>query len=235
VLDHITIRVSDRGASRAFYELALGAPSHDGAFLEWGDFSLTTGTPLTHRLHIAFGVRDRADVDAWWQRLTAAGYHSDGTPGVRPQYNESYYGAFVLDPDGNSVEAVHHRASRQAHIDHLWLRTRDVAAARAFYETIAPEVGLRLVHDAPDHVRFATGGGSFTFVHGDEPTEHVHLAIAAPDHATVDAFHAAALAAGYRDIGAPDERPHYHPGYYGAYVLDPNGHNVEAVFHARLR
>lgn len=58
-------------------------------FLEWGDCSLTTGTPLTHRLHIAFGVRDRADVDAWWQRLTAAGYRSDGTPGVWPRYNES--------------------------------------------------------------------------------------------------------------------------------------------------
>ena len=57
----------------------------------------------------------------------------------------------------------------------------------------------------------------------------MHVAFAAPDHATVDAFHAAALAAGGRDNGAPGLRPHYHPGYYGAFVLDPDGHNIEAV------
>ncbi len=56
-----------------------------------------------------------------------------------------------------------------------------------------------------------------------------HVAFAAPDRATVDAFHAAALAAGGRDNGAPGLRPHYHPDYYGAFVLDPDGHNVEAV------
>ena len=56
-----------------------------------------------------------------------------------------------------------------------------------------------------------------------------HVAFGAPDHATVDAFHAAALAAGGRDNGAPGLRPHYHPGYYGAFVLDPDGHNIEAV------
>jgi catechol 2,3-dioxygenase-like lactoylglutathione lyase family enzyme len=65
-------------------------------------------------------------------------------------------------------------------------------------------------------------------------TENVHLAFPADDSATVQAFHRAALEAGFRDNGAPGERPEYHPGYYSAYVLDPDGNNVEAVFHERL-
>jgi catechol 2,3-dioxygenase-like lactoylglutathione lyase family enzyme len=61
------------------------------------------------------------------------------------------------------------------------------------------------------------------------PTEHVHMAFAATDDATVDAFHRAGTQAGYRDNGPPGERPVYHPGYYSAYVLDPDGNNVEVV------
>jgi catechol 2,3-dioxygenase-like lactoylglutathione lyase family enzyme len=231
VFDHVTIRVSDRDASRRFYVLALGEPTHDGDYVEWGAFCLVEGEP-TRRLHAGFGVPDRAAVDAWWLRMTSAGYKSDGEPGPRPEYSESYYGAFVLDPDGNSIEAVD-RDGVNAGLDHLWLRTRDVAAARRFYETVAPVVGVRLVHDTLEKVRFTDGRGSFTFVDGAEPTERVHLAFGAPDRATVDAFHGAALSAGYTDSGAPGERPEYHPGYYGAYVLDPDGHNVEAVHHER--
>ncbi len=76
-------------------------------------------------------------------------------------------------------------------------------------------------------------GLSFSFVTGEPLTEHVHIAFTAPDNATVDAFHAAATDAGYRDNGGPGERPVYHPGYYGAFVLDPDGHNIEAVNHNR--
>ena len=66
-----------------------------------------------------------------------------------------------------------------------------------------------------------------------EPTVGVHLAFAAVDTATVDAFHAAGVAAGYRSNGAPGLRPEYHAGYYGAFLLDPDGQNIEAVFHDR--
>ena len=66
-----------------------------------------------------------------------------------------------------------------------------------------------------------------------EPSGPVHLAFAAPDRETVDRFQEAALAAGGRENGAPGERAHYHAGYYAAYVLDPDGNNVEAVFHGR--
>jgi catechol 2,3-dioxygenase-like lactoylglutathione lyase family enzyme len=79
-------------------------------------------------------------------------------------------------------------------------------------------------------------GDSFRFslvADGRPLTEHVHLAFPATEDATVRAFHAAALAAGYEDHGGPGERPAYHPGYYGAFVLDPDGHNVELVNHNR--
>ncbi|MDQ1730743.1 MAG: hypothetical protein QOK10_902 [Pseudonocardiales bacterium] len=80
----------------------------------------------------------------------------------------------------------------------------------------------------------SSAGGSFSLVRG-EPTEHVHLAFPALDDATVEAFHRVATAAGYRDNGGPGERPEYHAGYYGAFVLDPDGNNVEVVHHNRRR
>jgi catechol 2,3-dioxygenase-like lactoylglutathione lyase family enzyme len=235
MVDHVEIHVSDLAASRAFYGEALGLPTFEGELVEWGDFGIVAVDaehPLTRRLHIAFGAESRAEVDAWWNRMTEAGYESDGEPGPRPQYSASYYGAFVVDPDGNSVEAVHHSTSRAREIDHLWLRTRDVAAAKSFYETVAPVVGITLRRDAPEWVLFSDGRGSFSFVEGT-PTEHVHFAFGVPDFDAVVRFHEAALAAGYRDNGAPGERPQYHPGYYGSFVVDANGHNVEAVFHDR--
>ena len=75
-----------------------------------------------------------------------------------------------------------------------------------------------------------TGDATFSVLEG-EPTEHVHLAFSAPDRETVDRFHEAGIEAGYESNGEPGERPEYHAGYYGAYLFDPDGHNVEAVFH----
>jgi catechol 2,3-dioxygenase-like lactoylglutathione lyase family enzyme len=94
-------------------------------------------------------------------------------------------------------------------------------------------VGIALRKREPDRMQFRGEHGSFSFVSGDEPTEHIHLAFGVPDDSRVDEFHRVALAAGYRDNGPPGERPEYHAGYYGAYVLDPDGHNVEAVSHNR--
>jgi catechol 2,3-dioxygenase-like lactoylglutathione lyase family enzyme len=236
VFDHVDITVGDIEASRAFYVRAFGEPTADREWVEWGDFGIQpidANHRLTRRLHAAFGVASRDDVDAWWQRMVDVGYTSDGEPGPRPEYSATYYGAFILDPDGNSIEAVHHDRARPDTIDHLWLRSGDIEAQKRFYETVAPLVGLRTTHDSPERVRLTDGEGSFTFVTGDPVSEHVHLAFKAPDRDTVDEFHRVALAAGYRDNGAPGERPQYHPGYYGAFVLDPDGHNVEAVYHER--
>ena len=178
--------------------------------------------------------------DAFWRAGTEAGYRDDGEPGPRPQYGPDYYGAFLLDPDGNSIEAVHHGNLRErGNVDHVWIRVADVTASKRFYETIAEHAGIRLNDDAPERAQFAGASGSFSVVAGEhlevrpELTQNLHMAFPAADNATVDAFHAAATAAGYRDNGAPGERPQYHPGYYAAFVLDPDGNNVEVVSHNR--
>jgi catechol 2,3-dioxygenase-like lactoylglutathione lyase family enzyme len=240
VFDHVTIRVSDREASERFYNavlqtLGIETTYSDARFAEWDDFSLSAADaehPVTRGLHVGFGARSREHVDAFWRAGLQAGHRDDGAPGPRPEYREDYFGSFLLDPDGNSVEAVHHGEIRPpGHIDHLWIRVADRAAAQHFYETIAPYAGFALAKDR-EGSHFVGAGGSFTLVDGT-PTEHVHLAFPARENATVDAFHRVAIDAGYRDNGAPGERPRYHPGYYGAYVLDPDANNVEVVNHNR--
>jgi len=238
VFDHVTIRVSHRADGQGFYDtvlqcLGIEATYSDNRFAEWDDFSLAEAdddNPVTGRLHIGFGAPSREQVDRFWQAGTEAGYRDDGAPGPRPEYRDDYYGAFLLDPDGNSVEAVHHGdIPPPGHIDHLWIRVADRAAAQRFYETIAPYAGFELAN-ARERSRFVGNGGSFTLL-AEPPTEHVHLAFPASDNETVDAFHRAAIEAGYRDNGAPGERSQYH--YYGAYVLDPDGNNIEVVNHNR--
>ena len=168
--------------------------------------------------------------------MTGAGYADDGPPGPRPIYRADYYGGLVLDPDGNSVEAVDYDSPRSGGevIDHLWIRVADLAATKRFYETIAPVVGIRIAGERKERFHIATKNRSAAFVDDGLPrTENVHLAFPVRDNATVEEFHRVALAAGYEDNGPPGERPVYHAGYYGAFVLDPDGNNVEAVCHNR--
>ena len=243
MFDHVGVANSDFSAAEGFYRTVLSVlglePSYAGAdMVGWDDWwiGLTDREhPVTRALHVGFRACDRAQVDAFWQAGVDAGCRGDGAPGPRTQYGPTYYGAFLLDPDGNSVEAVHE--DREKHvpdgrIDHVWMRVRNPQASRLFYTTIAPYAGLRLTHDGPGRVQFSGADYSFSLVRDERPlTEHVHLAFCAQDNATVRAFHAAALAAGYEDHGAPGERAVYHPGYYGAFVLDPDGHNIEVVNH----
>jgi catechol 2,3-dioxygenase-like lactoylglutathione lyase family enzyme len=114
-------------------------------------------------------------------------------------------------------------------IDHVHLRVADLAASKGFYRAVLASLGR------PDSL--IEGSGYFhideLFVDkADGPVSRIHLAFQAPDRDTVAAFHRAALAAGGRDNGPPGERS-YHPGYYGAFVLDPDGNNIEAVFHGQ--
>jgi catechol 2,3-dioxygenase-like lactoylglutathione lyase family enzyme len=188
--------------------------------------------------HVGIYVSDRAASGL------ATGYRDDGAPGPRPEYGPDYYGGFLLDRAppakpvvGNSAEAVYHDdVARDANVDHLWIRVADPGAAVAFYDTIAPHAGLERGSSGsePRRQQFLDAERvSFSLVDGGEPTEHVHLAFPTGDDAAVHAFHEAATGAGYRDNGAPGERLEYHPGYYGAFVLDPDGNNVEVVNHHR--
>ena len=239
VLDHITIRCADRAASESFYDTVLQTigverSGRDDEYTVWqGQFSLAAADgddPVTRNLHVGFAAPSREHVDAFWQAGTAAGYRDDGAPGPRPQYSEDYYGAFLLDPDGNSAEAVHHAdTAKRDTIDHLWIGVVDLAAARRCYEEAAPFSGFSLRTVLPDRVHFAGANGSFGLV-ARTPTQNLHLAFEATDNATVDTFHASLTKVGYADNGPPGER-HYHPGYYGAFVLDPDGNNVEVVNH----
>ena len=244
MFDHVTIRVSDREASERFYETVLGtlrvAKTYSGGdFAEWNDFSLAQSSeanPVTRRLHLGFWAPSRARVDEFWRVGTEAGYRDDGEPGPRPQYRADYYGGFLLDPDGNSAEAVHYGATRDpGQVDHLWIRVADLAAAAGFYERAAPYSGFRRswTGERPDRVGFSAGTASFSVVEDGAPTEHAHVAFSVRDNATVDEFHRALTESGFRDNGAPGERSVYHAGYYAAYVLDADGNNIEAVCHNR--
>jgi catechol 2,3-dioxygenase-like lactoylglutathione lyase family enzyme len=245
MFDHVGIAVSELAASERFYRTVLSTlgvePSHaDAEFVMWEDWCLGTTTSdhqLARGLHVGFRASSRAAVDAFWQAGIDAGFPSDGDPGPRPEYGADYYGGFLRDPDGNSVEAVHYEresAVPDGCIDHMWLGVRDPAASRQFYATIAAHAGLRVVHDEPERVQLAGTDFSLSFVRDGRPrTEHVHIAFGSDSDATVRAFHEAAIGAGYEDNGPPGERAVYHPGYYGAFVIDPDGHNVEVVNHNR--
>src|SRR5918994_614646 len=242
MFDHVTIRVSDREASERFYvtvlaTLGIEQTHSDEHFAEWNDFSLARADaehPPTRRLHVGFTAPSRAHVDEFWRVGTEAGYRDDGPPGLRPEYSDDYYGAFLLDPDGNSAEAVHHGSVRDGgNVDHLWIRVSDVDASTRFYETVGPAAGFRVGRETAERTQFACVSGSFSVVARSGATGKVHLAFPASDNETVDRFHRDAAAAGYRDNGAPGERAIYHEGYYGAYVFDPDGNNVEVVNHNR--
>ncbi len=107
----------------------------------------TTTIQPTQRLHVAFAAPNHEQVDAFWQAGVDAGHPDDGAPGPRPQYLEDYYGAFLRDPDGNSVEAVHYGGMRrEGIIDHLRIRVADLPAATAFYTTVAATAGCMVRH-----------------------------------------------------------------------------------------
>jgi len=121
-------------------------------------------------------------------------------------------------------------------IDHVHLVTSNLGASRTFYSAVLSALGRQITFEL-EHA-FACDElfiSDAAFVGKDGTAPHrVHLAFQTPDRATVDRFHAAGLAAGGRDNGAPGERP-YHPGYYGAFLLDPDGNNIEAVNHGPAR
>ena len=125
-------------------------------------------------------------------------------------------------------------------IDHTGVTVSDFARSKVFYRQALGAIGYELLLELPasvtGHADVAGFGEppkpDFWISAGTSNRPAVHVAFRVPSRALVDAFHAAALAAGGRDNGAPGLRPHYHPDYYGAFVLDPDGHNIEAVCHA---
>jgi len=123
-------------------------------------------------------------------------------------------------------------------LDHIGLPVGDYARSKSFYEKALAPLGYVLVMEMQQDERdakaagFGIGGKPDFWIGGEgKLNKPLHVALAASDRASVDAFHKAALAAGATDNGPPGLRPHYHPNYYAAFVLDPDGHNIEAVCH----
>jgi catechol 2,3-dioxygenase-like lactoylglutathione lyase family enzyme len=123
-------------------------------------------------------------------------------------------------------------------LDHIGFGVKDYPASKAFYlKALEPlGIGIEMLVTAEqsggyEGAGFGTGGKPYFWIGTGEPAGHMHLAFVAETRAQVDAFHAAALAAGAIDNGAPGLRPWYHPNYYGAFVIDLNGVNLEAVCH----
>ncbi len=115
-------------------------------------------------------------------------------------------------------------------LDHLTLKVRDIEKAKAFYTAALRPLGYAAVMEFGSHVGFGAGKPDF-WIAPDADVRPTHVAFATKERPVVDAFHAAALAAGATDNGKPGVRADYHPTYYAAFVLDPDGHNIEVVCH----
>jgi catechol 2,3-dioxygenase-like lactoylglutathione lyase family enzyme len=241
MFDHVLIRTRDLAASRGLFATVLAAleiePTSDGESLViWHDFVLAGASeerPPTRAAHIAFAAPSREHVDAFWQAGLDAGLSDGGAPGARSQYGADYYGAFLLDAAGNSIEAVRRADLWKGPgvIDHVWLRVSDLVAASDFYQRVGEAAGFAAVYQDADRTTFSNdeSEGSFSLVLG---TASANLHIAFPgDEQAVQRFHESAVAAGYRSNGEPGERVQYHAGYYAAFVLDPDGNNIEVVEH----
>ena len=219
MFDRVTIRVADLEASRRFYKTLLERDPDNGAWDDYGIAQADGDHPATRNLHVAFAARSQQEVDAFWQRGVDAGYRSDGEPGLRPQYKQDYYGGFLLDPDGNSVELVHRpgRTESGPQIDHLWLGVADLGASSRFWQTLVRVLGLGT---GAREGLFIVGADRRHFAlvaDGRPPTENLRLAFPVPDDATVTEFHRIATEAG-------------HTLSY-ARVIDPDGNEIEVVIH----
>lgn len=126
-------------------------------------------------------------------------------------------------------------------LDHIGISVADGNRSKAFYDAALAPIGIRMIMEVPAGVTESGGAAYgygnadkpfFWFGDGEEAGKGVHVAFAVESRSLVDAFFKSAIAAGGKDNGAPGLRPHYHPNYYGAFVLDPDGNNIEAVCHA---
>jgi catechol 2,3-dioxygenase-like lactoylglutathione lyase family enzyme len=122
-------------------------------------------------------------------------------------------------------------------LDHITIGVTDIARAKIFYDQALHPLGIECLYytDGDEFAGYGIGEKAFFWISlKDTVQTGTHIAFLAPDRKIVDEFHRAALAAGGKDNGAPGLRPHYHENYYGAFVLDPDGHNVEAVCHQQV-
>ncbi len=239
MFDHVQIRVSDREASERFYDTVLrvlGKRRIEGDdYTEWARTSISGPTTL----------RRGTSTSASTRRPTSSSTRSTA-PALTPDFKAM--ASRVRDRSTRPSTTAPSCSTRTATASRPFTREGSqarpdrppVAAHRAmsrrataFYATIAPIVGLEVRRHSPDHVQLAGDGLSFSFVTGEEPTRErphrLHRARRRDRRRLPRGSDRRRLPRQRR----PGERPIYHPGYYGAFVLDPDGHNIEAVNHNR--
>jgi catechol 2,3-dioxygenase-like lactoylglutathione lyase family enzyme len=143
-------------------------------------------------------------------------------------------------PDRSAECRANVHAKELIMLDHIGIAVSDYAASKVFHERALAPLGIGFIMEVTPEMTgngstsggFGARGKPFFWISDGTGAGHAHVAFVAPSRAVVDAFHEAALAAGGRDNGTPGLRSHYHPDYYGAFVLDPDGHNIEAVCHS---
>lgn len=201
------------------------------------DLEVEVGHEDVERLYERAGFR-RRDRARWYRPLPAPVPGTDFAPSLR----ETRPGTLA----GPSQAGETPRDPRpHASLDHLSLGVDDLARSKRFYDAALAPLGLVAHEQITGEIAYGPAGAApaegFAFYVGFEdlaakravaPSAGFHVALRAPTRASVRAFHAAGLASGGRDLGAPGLRPHYHEHYYGAFLLDPDGHHVEAVCHA---
>ncbi|SMF09873.1 Catechol 2,3-dioxygenase [Tistlia consotensis] len=256
-LDGITLGYRDRARAQAFYAAAL-APLGMGALVEREaevGFGRPGAAPVAWLLrpfnglpptwgngtHVAFLAGSREAVEGFYKAGLAAGGLDEGAPGLRLHYADDYYAAYLRDPDGNKLQAVHYLGGDPATVEaepfsHITLGCNDLERGRAFYDPVMASLGLARVVDEPDlSYGYGRAGSRLPWVYAHRTFDGrpatwangFEVVWQADDPRQVEAWHAAGLANGGFDEGAPGPRS-YRPGYFGAYLRDPDGNKLHA-------
>ena len=260
MLSHVTFGTQDVRRAKAFYEATL-APLGFGLQKDGrGYFALGMAAnrypwvyvmkPFDRRpaswgngTHLALLADSEGAVQAFHETALANGGSDEGAPGLREHYSADYYAAYIRDPDGNKLQAVHfHNGRSQAAanqgVSHVTVGSNNLERSRAFYASVLRPLELAPTEDDDEEaVAYGVPGSELPVFYAHLPFDGLpatwgngtHVAFLAPNRAAVISFHAAALNAGGADEGGPGPRPHYSPSYYGAYVRDPDGNKIQAV------
>ncbi len=258
---HFTLGTNDRPRAEAFYAavmppLGLKLVKSVETFFAYGSEESAPpwlvinppfdGLPATwsNGFHIALRASDEAAVRDFHRAALGAGGRDEGAPGLRPEYASDYYAAYVRDPDGNKLQAVHYRDRRMAGpcgdvVSHITLGSNNLVRSKAFYEGLLAVLGLERLpaEETPgEDLAFGIAGSQLPVVFLQKPFDGrpatwgngAHVSFDAPSRDAVRAFYEAALSLGGSDEGQPGLRPRYHAAYYAAYVRDPDGNKLQA-------
>lgn len=263
MFSHITLGTNDLARAEVFYGAVgstLGMPlqsvDHDEGDLRIAR-SDQRSTPLIvcrpfddqpassgNGFHIAFMAESQEMVDKFYATALAYGGSDEGQPGLRSIYAPDYYAAYVRDPDGNKLQAVHYIDGRKTGatgdvISHITLGHAGFEQAYCFYENLLAQLGIVDIPEEayPSLAGFGIPGYRTPIIYLQPPYDRhppsfgngTHVAFTAADRDAVDRFHEVALAHGGRSDGEPGLRPHYAASYYAAYVRDQVGTKLQAV------